>query len=207
MTLAADLAAGLRTLDVPLDPAAQEKLLAYVALIAKWNRVYNLTAVREPERMLSRHLLDSMAVLPHLCGPSIADVGSGAGLPGIPLAIARPDWQVTLIESNHKKSAFLRQAAIELALRNVDIREERAEAVTPRGVFDEVIARAFSDLAEFAAAAATLCKPAGKLVAMKGVYPYEEIAALPQGCRVEQVVSLEVPGMDAERHLVIMRRN
>ena len=207
MTLAADLAAGLRTLGVSLDPAAQEKLLAYVALIAKWNRVYNLTAIREPERMLPRHLLDSMAVLPHLAGPSIADVGSGAGLPGIPLAIARPDWRVTLIESNHKKAAFLRQAAIELALGNVDIREERAEAVTPRGVFDEVIARAFSDLAELVAAAATLCKPAGKLVAMKGVHPYEEIAALPEGCRVEEVVSLEVPGMEAERHLVIMRRN
>ena len=207
MTLAADLAAGLRTLGVPLEPAAQEKLLAYIALLAKWNRVYNLTAIREPERMLSHHVLDSLAVLPHLEGPAIADIGSGAGLPGIPLALARPDWRVALIESNHKKTAFLRQAAIELGLGNVDVREERAEAVAPRGVYDAVISRAFSDLAEFVAAAAALSKPGGDLIAMKGVHPYEEIAALPEGCRLEKVVSLEVPGLEAERHLVIMRRN
>ena len=196
MTLAANLAAGLRTLGVPLEPAAQEKLLAYIALLAKWNRVYNLTAVREPERMLSHHVLDSLAVLPHLEGPAIADIGSGAGLPGIPLALARPDWRVALIESNHKKTAFLRQAAIELGLGNVEVREERAEAVAPRGVYDAVIARAFSDLAEFVAAAAALSKPGGDLIAMKGVHPYEEIAALPEGCRVEKVVSLEVPGVE-----------
>jgi 16S rRNA (guanine527-N7)-methyltransferase len=206
MSLAAELAAGLRTLGVPFEPAAQEKLLAYIALIEKWNRVYNLTAIREPERMLSHHVLDSLAALPHVDGPAIADVGSGGGFPGIPLALARPDWRVALIESNHKKTAFLRQAAIELALGNVDIREERAEAVMPRGAFDTVIARAFSDLTELAAAAAPLLRPAGKLIAMKGVYPYEEIAALREGCRVENVVSLEVPGLDAERHLVIMRR-
>jgi 16S rRNA (guanine527-N7)-methyltransferase len=206
MSQAAELAAGLRTLGVPLEPAAQEKLLAYIALIGKWNRVYNLTAIREPERMLSHHVLDSLAALPHAEGPAIADVGSGAGFPGIPFALARPDWRVALIESNHKKTAFLRQASIELALPNVDVLEERAETVMPRGVYDTVIARAFSDLAALAAAAAPLCRPRGKLIAMKGVYPYEEIAALPAGCRVENVVSLEVPGMDAERHLVIMRR-
>jgi 16S rRNA (guanine527-N7)-methyltransferase len=206
MSLAAELAAGLRTLGVPLEPAAQEKLLAYIALIAKWNRVYNLTAIREPERMLSHHVLDSLAALPHADGPAIADVGSGAGVPGIPFALARPEWRVALIESNHKKTAFLRQAAIELGLGNVDVREERAEAVMPRGAYDTVIARAFSDLAELAAAAAPLLRPNGKLIAMKGVYPYEEIAALRDGCRVENVVSLEVPGVDAERHLVIMRR-
>jgi 16S rRNA (guanine527-N7)-methyltransferase len=156
---------------------------------------------------VSHHVLDSLAVLPHLEGPSIADVGSGAGLPGIPLALARPDWRIALIESNHKKTAFLRQASIELTLANVDIREERAEAVMPRGVYDSVIARAFSDLAELAAAAAPLCKPGGTVIAMKGVHPYEEIAALPAACRLEKVVALEVPGVAAERHLVIMRRN
>jgi 16S rRNA (guanine527-N7)-methyltransferase len=207
MTLAADLAAGLRTLGIALDSAAQEKLLAYIALVAKWNRVYNLTAIREPERMLSHHLFDSLAVLPHVEGATIADVGSGAGFPGIPLALARPQWRVALIESSHKKTAFLRQAAIDLALPNVEVREERAEAVMPRGVYDSVIARAFSDLAEFVAAAAALCKPGGTLIAMKGVHPYEEIAALPEGCRVERVVALEVPGVEAERHLVIMRRH
>jgi 16S rRNA (guanine527-N7)-methyltransferase len=206
MTLAADLAAGLRTLGIALDASQQEKLLAYIALIAKWNRVYNLTAVREPERMLSRHVLDSLAVLPHIEGPEIADVGSGAGLPGIPLALARSDWKVALIESNHKKTAFLRQAAIELALANVEIREERAEAIEPGGVYDTVIARAFSDLSEFVAAGAALAKPGGRLVAMKGVHPYEEIAALREGWRVEKVVALEVPGVEGERHLVIMRR-
>jgi 16S rRNA (guanine527-N7)-methyltransferase len=207
MTLAAALADGLQGLGIALDCAAQEKLLAYIALLAKWNRVYNLTAIREPERMLSHHVLDSLAVLPHVEGPSIADVGSGAGLPGIPLALARPDWRVALIESNHKKTAFLRQAVIELGLGNPEIREERAETVTPRGVYDTAIARAFSDLAQFVAAAAPLLKPAGSLIAMKGVYPYEEIAALPEGCRVDKVVSLEVPGVEGERHLVIMRRN
>jgi 16S rRNA (guanine527-N7)-methyltransferase len=206
MTPAADLAAGLRTLGIALDSAAQEKLLAYLALLAKWNRVYNLTAIREPERMLSHHVFDSLAVLPHLEGPSIADVGSGAGFPGIPLALARPQWRVALIESSHKKTAFLRQAAIDLALPNIEIREERAEAVMPRGVYDTVIARAFSDLAEFVAAAAPLCKPGGALIAMKGVHPYEEIAALPEGSRVERVIALDVPGVEAERHLVIMRR-
>jgi 16S rRNA (guanine527-N7)-methyltransferase len=207
MTLAADLAAGLRTLGIALAPEAREKLLAYIALLGRWNRVYNLTAIREPERMLSHHVFDSLAVLPHLEGPAIADVGSGAGFPGIPLALARPQWRVALIESNHKKTAFLRQAAIDLALENVDIREERAEAVTPRGAYDTVIARAFSDLAEFIAAAAALCRAGGALMAMKGVHPYEEIAALPEGCRVENVISLEVPGVEAERHLVIMRRS
>jgi 16S rRNA (guanine527-N7)-methyltransferase len=207
MTQAAQLAACVRRLAVPIDPAAQERLLAYIALLAKWNRVYNLTAIREPERMLSHHVLDSLAVVPHVHGPAIADVGSGAGLPGIPLAVARPDWRVTLIESNHKKTAFLRQAAIELALDNVDIREERVEAVEPRGVYDSVIARAFSDLPEFVAAAATLCKPAGRLIAMKGLHPYEEIAALPEAWRAERVLTLDVPGLEAERHLVIMRRN
>jgi 16S rRNA (guanine527-N7)-methyltransferase len=206
MSLAAELAAGLRTLGVPLEAAVQEKLLAYIALIAKWNRVYNLTAIREPERMLSHHVLDSLAALPHVDGPAVADVGSGAGFPGIPFALARREWRVALIESNHKKTAFLRQAAIELGLGNVDVREERAEAVMPRGAYDTVIARAFSDLAELAAAAVPLLRSGGKLIAMKGVYPYEELAALRDGCRVEHVVSLEVPGVDAERHLVIMRR-
>jgi len=207
MTLAPVLADGLQGLGIALDSAAQEKLLVYVALLGKWNRVYNLTAVREPERMVSHHVLDSLAVLPHIEGSTIADIGSGAGLPGIPLALARPDWRVALIESNHKKAAFLRQAVIELGLANVEVREERAEAVAPRGAYDTAIARAFSDLAEFVAAAAPLLKPGGGLIAMKGVHPYEEIAALGEGCRVDKVVSLEVPGVEGERHLVIMRKD
>jgi 16S rRNA (guanine527-N7)-methyltransferase len=205
MTLAADLAAGLETLGVSVDADAQERLLAYLGLLAKWNQVYNLTAIREPERMLRQHLLDSLAVVPHVSGESITDVGSGAGLPGIPLALARPASHVTLVESNHKKSAFLRQAVIELALPNVDIREQRVETVEPRISSDVVIARAFSDLAEFVALAGPLCRPGGMLAAMKGVHPYEELAAVPQGYRIERVVPLGVPGLEAERHLVIIR--
>jgi 16S rRNA (guanine527-N7)-methyltransferase len=205
MTLAAEFAAGVDALGVPLAVAAREKLIDYLTLLSKWNRVYNLTAIREPERMLRQHLLDSLAVLPHIEGNSIVDVGSGAGLPGIPLAIARPQFRVTLVESNHKKSAFLRQAVIELALPNVEVRDERAEAVEPRACYDVVIARAFSDLAELATLAGPLCRPGGMLVAMKGVHPYEELAAVPPAYRVERVVPLKVPGLEAERHLVIMR--
>lgn len=207
MSLGEDLAAGLDALGVSVDAAAQDKLLAYLALLEKWNRVYNLTAIREPDRMLSHHVLDSLAVVPHIGGGAIADVGSGAGLPGIPLALARSDWAITLIESNHKKSAFLKQAAIELALANVDVREERVENVEPAASYDVVISRAFSDLAEFATLTGRLCARNGVLVAMKGVYPYEELAAVPGSYRVEKVVPLKVPGLSAERHLVILRRS
>lgn len=206
MTLAAELASGVRALGLVLDVPAQEKLLAYLELLGKWNRVYNLTAIREPERMLSHHLLDSLAILPHVEGRAIADIGAGGGLPGIPLAIARAQSQVTLVEANHKKSAFLKQAAIELGLPNVGVQEGRAEAIEPRNCYDAVIARAFSDLAEFATLAGSLCKSSGVLAAMKGVYPYEEIAGLPPEYRVEKVVVLKVPGVEAERHLVLMRR-
>ena len=205
MTLAADLAAGLEALGVPLDAAAREKLLAYLALLSKWNQVYNLTAIREPERMLRQHLLDSLAVVPHTDGETVADVGSGAGLPGIPLAIARPASRVALIESNHKKSAFLRQAVIELALANVNVLEQRVETVTPRGSYDVVISRAFSDLAEFAMLAGPLCRPEGMLAAMKGVHPYDELGAVPTAYSIERVIRLKVPGLEAERHLVVMR--
>ncbi|MGZ8155421.1 MAG: 16S rRNA (guanine(527)-N(7))-methyltransferase RsmG [Burkholderiales bacterium] len=207
MSLGEDLAAGLDALGVSVDAGAQDKLLAYLALLGKWNRVYNLTAIREPDRMLSHHVLDSLAVVPHIGGGAIADVGSGAGLPGIPIALARADWPVTLIESNHKKSAFLKQAAIELALANVDVREERVENVEPAASYDVVISRAFSDLAEFATLAGRLCARDGVLAAMKGVYPYEELAGVPGSYRVEKVVPLKVPGLSAERRLVILRRS
>ena len=207
MSAAAALERGLRALDLALAPDAQAKLLDYLALIAKWNRVYNLTAVREQDQMLGHHLLDSLAVAPHLAGTSIADVGSGAGLPGIPLALARPDVAVTLIESSHKKSAFLKQAAIELALENVEVVNARVEAWDAAPRFDVVISRAFSDLPEFVALAGRLCADGGVLAAMKGVHPYEEIAQLPAPYRVREVVALTVPGLDAERHLVLIERN
>ena len=176
----------------------------YLDLLEKWNRVYNLTAIRERSRMVTHHLLDSLAVLPHVRGPRVLDVGSGAGLPGIPLAVAGPALHVTLLESNHKKSAFLTQAVAELQLANVQVVMERVESWQPEARFDTIVSRAFAELGEFASLAGRLLAPQGVLAAMKGVHPFEEIERLPQGYRVERVVRLSVPGLDAERHLVLM---
>ncbi|MBL8527174.1 MAG: 16S rRNA (guanine(527)-N(7))-methyltransferase RsmG [Burkholderiales bacterium] len=196
----------LLELDISLPTAVAGRLIAYLELIGKWNRVYNLTAIREADKALTHHVLDCLAVLPHLVGGRTADVGSGAGLPGIPLALARPDWRVTLIESNHKKSTFLAQAIAELAIANAVVTGERVEAVEPAGGFDLVISRAFSDLPEFARLAGRLVAPAGTLAAMKGLYPDEELALLPPEWRVESVMPLTVPGIQAARHLVLMKR-
>ena len=204
MNLAQPLASGLAALGLDLDTAQQQKLLNYVALIAKWNKVYNLTAVRDPEAMVTQHLLDSLTVLPHLAGPRLIDVGCGAGLPGIPLAIARPEWKVGLLDSNHKKATFLRQACLELGLTNAEVVCERVERYRSEAGFDTVISRAFSDLGEFARLTAHLLTKDGKLYAMKGVYPHDEIGRLPQHFKVQEVIPLTVPGMDANRHLVIM---
>lgn len=209
MSLAESLADGIAALGFTLPHATQARLLQYLALIRKWNRVHNLTAVREPEIMLTRHLLDSLAVVPHIAGPRIADVGSGAGLPGIPLALVRPDWHVVLLESNHKKAAFLQQACIELKLENVEVAAERAENFRPTAKFDTVISRAFSDLMDFIQLAGHLCAEdgnSGRLVAMKGVYPHEELAQIPPSFMVEKTLSIVVPGLEAERHLVMLRR-
>jgi 16S rRNA (guanine527-N7)-methyltransferase len=176
----------------------------YLDLLEKWNRVYNLTAIRERSRMVTHHLLDSLAVLPHVRGPRMLDVGSGAGLPGIPLAVASPALHVTLLESNHKKSAFLTQAVAELQLANVQVVTERVESWQPEARFDTIVSRAFAELGEFVALAGRLLAPQGVLAAMKGVHPFEEIERLPQGYRVQQVVRLRVPGLDAERHLVLV---
>ena len=209
MSLAESLADGIAALGFTFPQATQARLLQYLALIRKWNRVHNLTAVREPEAMLTRHLLDSLAVLPHITSLRIADVGSGAGLPGIPLALVRPDWHVVLLESNHKKAVFLQQARIELQLENVEVVTERAENFYPTVKFDTVISRAFSDLADFVQLAGHLCAEdgnGGRLVAMKGVYPHEELAQIPPQFMVEKTLSVVVPGLEAERHLVVLRR-
>jgi len=198
-----DLAAGA----IALPPAASARLAQYLALLAKWNRTYNLTAIREPERMITHHVLDSLAVLPHLperAGLRVLDVGSGGGVPGMPLAIARPDWRVVMLDSNHKKSAFVQQAVIELALGNAEAVTARVEDYAPAAPFDIVISRAFSDLATFAESSARHLAPGGRLVAMKGIYPDEEIAALPPGIRVVGTRALRVPGLDAQRHLILM---
>lgn len=208
MTLAAALDAGLEALGLPLENGARAQLLAYVALLAKWNRTYNLTAIREPSEMVGHHLLDSLAIVPHLPMPqregSLADVGSGAGLPGIPLAIARPQWRVALNDSKQKKAAFMRQAAIELGLKNVEVSESRAEGWQPAKRFAVVVSRAFSDLAAFISACRHLVAPGGALVAMKGTVPHAELRQLPSGW-IASIVRLSVPQLDAERHLILLR--
>lgn len=206
MSLAQPLATGLGALGLDLSAVQQQQLLDYVALIAKWNKVYNLTAVRDPEAMLTQHLLDSLAVLPHLLGVSrIIDIGSGAGLPGIPVAIARPECKMTLLDSIHKKSTFQRQACLELGLTNTEVVCERVEHFKPAVGFEVAISRAFSDLSEFARLSAHLLEKGGKLCAMKGIYPHEELGKLPQQFKLQEVIPLTVPGMDANRHLVIIR--
>ncbi len=205
MSLEEKLACGLAEMGLHLDPATQTRLLNYVALMQKWNKVYNLTAVRDPEKMLTQHLLDSLAVLPHLVGRRIIDVGTGPGLPGIPLALANPALEVTLLDSNHKKTSFLRQACLELGLNNTTVVCERVEAWRPEEKYDVVISRAFSDLAEFARLALHLCGDTGLMLAMKGIYPHEELTRLPATVALQGVAPLKVPGLDAERHLVLLR--
>lgn len=190
-----------------LGARQRAQLVAFVALLAKWNRAYNLTAIREPDAMGTHHVLDALAVLPHLPPGDrlrLLDVGSGGGVPGIPLAIARPSWQVVLLDASQKKGAFLQQATIELELANTHAVTARVEDYAPEEPFDVVISRAFSDLATFARAGARLLAPRGCLCAMKGRYPADEIAALPANVRVVATSALAVPGLDAERHLVVM---
>lgn len=205
MNLEQQLASGLAELGLPLDAATQRRLLEYVALLQKWNRVYNLTAVRDPQKMLVQHLFDSLAVLPHIHGRRIIDVGTGPGLPGIPLALANPALEVTLLDSNHKKTTFLRQACLELGLANATVVCERVEAWRPAEKYEGVISRAFSDLAEFADLTRHLCNKDGLMLAMKGVYPHEELTRLPAGVALQRVEPLKVPSLDAERHLVVLR--
>jgi 16S rRNA (guanine527-N7)-methyltransferase len=199
------LAQGIDQLDIGLPQDSLERLLSYVSLLGKWNRVYNLTAIREPGKVVTHHVLDSLAVLPYINADTIADIGSGAGLPGIPIALARPHCRIALVESNHKKCAFLRQAVTELRLSNVDVVTERAEKWHPPAPFDLVISRAFADLAGFVEVAGHLCKADGALAAMKGLYPDEELAQLPPQVQLHGVERIDVPGLRAARHLVIMR--
>jgi len=204
MTAEQQLAAGAAALGLTLPEGAEAKLLAYLALLDKWNRVYNLTAVRDTERMVSHHLLDSLAAAPFFPGETVLDVGSGGGLPGIPLAIARPDLRVTLIDSIAKKTAFLLQAKAELGLKNLHVITGRAEDFRPETGFDVVTSRAFSDLKEFVTLTRHLLKPGGRWLAMKGLYPHEEIAVLPAGVKVSADQALVVPGLQASRHLIVL---
>ncbi len=204
MSLAEQLAQGITELGMHVAPETQRQLLDYLNLLIKWNRIHNLTAVRESPQMVSGHLLDCLAVAPHLKASTVLDVGSGAGLPGIPLALMWPQANVTLLDSNHKKAAFLRQAKIELGLKNTQVVCERVEIWQAAGAFDLVISRAFSDLAEFVRLAGRWCAREGTLAAMKGVYPDEEIAQLPPDFKLSGGVPLNVPGVRAKRHLVLL---
>ena len=200
-----ELDAGLAALGLTAQPLGA-RLLDYLALLDRWNRTYNLTAIRDPREMVGKHLLDSLSMLPHVHDGPLADLGTGPGLPGIPLALARPALQVTLVESNGKKTRFLREVVRQLGLGNVRVLEARAEAVDEPGTFDQLTARAMDTLAGILQVGGHLLAPDGRLLAMKGQRPDAEIAALPPGWRVESVQRLDVPGVDGERHLAVVTR-
>jgi 16S rRNA (guanine527-N7)-methyltransferase len=198
-----ELEAGLRALG--LDVALATPLLDYVALLVRWNATYNLTAIRDPREMIAKHLLDSLAMHPYVDGIGrLADLGTGAGLPGIPLAIAKPGLQVSLVESNGKKVRFMREAIRKLGLTNAEAVESRIEAFDAPGRFDAITARALATLPLILESGGHLLRPGGVLLAMKGVVPSEEIAALPPGWRVRELHPMRVPGLDAERHLIVV---
>ena len=207
MSLETILAQGLQALGIECPLEVRGRLLDYVRLLAKWNRVYNLTAVREPREMVTRHLLDSLAVLPHLreLRPKrVLDVGTGGGLPGIPLALLSPQTGFVLLDSNSKKTRFVQQAVTELGLRNVEVVHARAEQYHPQAPFDVVISRAFSSLREMAEKAGAYCGGEGVLLAMKGAWPEQELADLPAGFMPRDSQRLQVPGLDEERHLIVL---
>ncbi|MCQ4165928.1 16S rRNA (guanine(527)-N(7))-methyltransferase RsmG [Tahibacter harae] len=195
---------GLAALGQDLPAALRERLIDYVELLARWNAAYNLTAVRDPGEMVHRHLLDSLAIAPHVSGATLADLGSGAGLPGIPLALVAPERQVTLVDSNGKKARFLREAVRTLKLANVRVIEGRVQDVP--GQFDCITARAFATLADMLNWAGGLLAEGGSWLAMKGRLQEEEIAALPAGFQIARILPLQVPGSEGERHLIVVRR-
>lgn len=208
---AVQLAEGIAGLGLVLAQETVDRLLAFGELLLKWNRVYNLTAIRSPQELVTHHLLDALAVLPHLAAVNrLADIGSGGGLPGVVLAIVRPGLVVTSIEAVGKKASFQQQAKIELGLGNFGVLHRRVEQVRgdalPGGAADGVISRAFSSLADFVALSGHLVAEGGALYAMKGLRPDAEIAALPAGWTVSAIHPLDVPGLGAERHLLVIRR-
>jgi 16S rRNA (guanine527-N7)-methyltransferase len=201
------LADGLSELGVPGEAALVDNLLHYLGQLEKWNRAYNLTAVRDPEEMVTRHILDSISVAPYISGQRIIDVGTGAGLPGIPLALAYPDQHWTLLDTNGKKVRFLEHVIGELGLPNAHAVQARVEEYTEDGWFDTVVCRAFTSLPDFVAVSGHLAAPEGRLVAMKGKLPQQELDALPGGWEAAAVEQLAVPGVDGERHVIVLRRD
>jgi 16S rRNA (guanine527-N7)-methyltransferase len=206
MSLAEELQSGIEQMDIALSVKTQNKLLDYLALLHKWNKVYNLTAIRDPQRMVSHHLLDSLSVIKHLWPGWWLDVGCGAGLPGVVLAIAQPDWCFTMLDSNSKKTSFVQQAIIELELPNANVHCARAEEWQPAERFDGIISRAYAELGDFLRSTRHLMAEHGRWAAMKGS-PEQELAGIPAGCRVDRVIPLQVPGLQAARSLIIARCN
>jgi 16S rRNA (guanine527-N7)-methyltransferase len=205
MRLRAALGRGLAELGQDLPANAEDQLLAFLELLAKWNRTYNLTAIRDPLKMISHHVLDSLAVRPHLPRGGLADVGSGGGVPGIPLAIAEPARRVTLNDVNRKRAAFLQQAVIELRLANTEVHAGRVQEWHPAERFACVILRGYAELAQSIADCRHLLQPGGVLASMKGAFPREELARVPPGADCHEVHRLQVPMLEAERHLVLCR--
>jgi len=198
---------GLTQLGLNNSAPVRTTLLALLDLLQQWNRTYNLTAIRDPAAMVTGHLLDSLAVLPHLPQGSLLDLGCGAGFPGLPIAILEPNRPVTLLDSNQKKTRFVQHAIAQLQLGNCQVIHERAQRFTPPVRFDTVICRAYSSLADFVAQAKPLVTPQGTLIAMKGQLPSTEIASLPSTWQLVSADSLTVPGVDQARHLVVLKRS
>lgn len=192
----------MRALGVSLTEHQQSTLLNFVALLIKWNKVYNLTAVRDPQKILDRHIVDSLSVLPFLKGKRLIDIGAGAGIPGIPLAIVQNENQFVLLDSNRKKTRFMQQAKTELLLSNVSVVHARVENYQPDQLFDTVISRAFASLLKMAQWSSHLVGEEGVLLAMKGSYPEQEISELANSFEIKAVHQIEYPGLDADRYLV-----
>jgi 16S rRNA (guanine527-N7)-methyltransferase len=193
---------GIKQLGLSVDDETQNKLLAYLALLVKWNKVFNLTAIRDPQQMVIHHLLDSLAVLPHIGAGRWLDVGCGAGLPGVVMAIVRPDLAVTMLDSNSKKTGFVQQAIIELGLQNAQVKCARVEDFKISDKFDGIISRAFTELGDFLRITRHLLAADGRWVAMKGLAE-QELAGVPSDCQIEGIIKLAVPGLNAARSLVI----
>ncbi|PPK51173.1 16S rRNA (guanine(527)-N(7))-methyltransferase RsmG [Marinobacter persicus] len=200
------LESGLADMDLSLSDSQQQQLLAFLALLNKWNKAYNLTAVRDERVMVSRQLLDSLSIVPWISTDHLLDVGAGGGLPGIPLAIVFPEKRFTLLDSNGKKTRFLNQCVLELGLDNVEVIHGRAEDCQPEQPFDQISSRAFTALENLVTWCEPLLAENGEFLAMKGQYPDDEVSALPAGWQVESSQALTVPGADGERHLLVVRR-
>ncbi|KJK16223.1 16S rRNA (guanine(527)-N(7))-methyltransferase RsmG [Pseudomonas sp. NPDC087612] len=203
---AEELSTGARQLGVELSEAQHAQLLAYLALLIKWNKAYNLTAVRNPDEMVSRHLLDSLSVMPFIHSERWLDVGSGGGMPGIPLAILHPHKQVTVLDSNGKKTRFLTQVKLELKLDNLTVIHKRVEEFQPELPFTGIVSRAFSSMENFTNWTRHLGDAQTQWLAMKGLHPADELVALPADFRVDSEQALTVPGCQGQRHLLILRR-